>query len=393
MESLQAFMILALFLGIGEIVAVKTKAYIGSTFVMMALLLIAFWCGLDPEIVTKSQAVALGTICIGLLMVNLATSISLREFLKQWKTIIIGVGAVVFIALFCGGIGSMLIGKLMAYSGTPIVAGGINAYLILSGPLQEAGRDQELVFALLILSIQMLIGTPLCSIIMKKDAVNFKSTGRINEYIAAANQLKEEGQRKTLIPHLPASMQKSAVLLFKCSFVAFLGYFVSSLSGGKINGMILCMIFGIIFHAIGFLEDNILDKAGASGFLMTMLMFYVFSNTSQATPDMVIDLIVPMIIIFVLGIAGIVVNAFIMSKILKESFLMNIGIGLVALIGFPGIFYISKEVSEAVGENEEERKAVEEYTMPRLVVANFATMTIPSVVLASIMLPMIQAAL
>lgn len=93
MESLQAFMILALFLGIGEIVAVKTKAYIGSTFIMMALLLIAFWCGLDPEIVTKSQAVALGTICIGLLMVNLATSISLKEFLKQWKTIIIGLGA------------------------------------------------------------------------------------------------------------------------------------------------------------------------------------------------------------------------------------------------------------------------------------------------------------
>lgn len=126
-------MILALFLGIGEIVAVKTKAYIGSTFIMMALLLIAFWCGLDPEIVTKSQAVALGTICIGLLMVNLATSISLKEFLKQWKTIIIGLGAVVFIALFCGGIGSLLMGKLMAFSGTPIVAGGINAYLIISG--------------------------------------------------------------------------------------------------------------------------------------------------------------------------------------------------------------------------------------------------------------------
>lgn len=239
----------------------------------------------------------------------------------------------------------------------------------------------------------MLIGTPLCSIIMKKDAENFKNTGRIDAYITAANQLKDGSQQKTLIPQLPASMQKSAVLLFKCSFVAFLGYFVSSLSGGKINAMILCMIFGIIFHAIGFLEDNILDKAGGSGFLMTMLMFFVFSNTSQATPDMLIDLIGPMVIIFVLGIAGIAVNAFIMSKIMKESFLMNFAIGLVALIGFPGIFYISKEVSEAVGDNEEERKAVEEYTMPRLVVANFATMTIPSVVLASVMLPMIQSAL
>ncbi len=393
MESLQAFMILALFLGIGEIVAVKTKAYVGSTFVMMALLLAAFWCGLDPEIVTKSQAVALGTISCGLLMVNLATSISLKEFLKQWKTVIVGVGAVVFIALFCGGIGSLLMGKVMALTGTPIVAGGINAYLILSEPLSAAGRDKEVIFALVIMSIQMLIGSPLCSIIMKKDAENFKKSGKINEYLTALNETSTEGNKKSLIPSLPQELQKPAVLFFKSGLVAFLGYYVSSLTGGKLNGLLLCMVFGVIFHAIGFLEDNIVEKAGGSGFLMTMLMFFIFSNTSQATPKMLLDLIVPLILIFVLGIAAIAVNAFIMSLILKESFLMNFAIGLVALIGFPGIYYISKEVSEAVGETPQERKAVEEYSMPRLVVANFATMTIPSVVLASILLPMITSSL
>ena len=390
MAVIGAFTILVLFLGIGDVIAQKTKAYINSYFVFAVLLLLGFWVFKLPEdIIATSGATAIGTIACAFCMIHLATTIPLREFFKQWKTIIIGVCAVVFIAIFCGGIGSFLLGRTMALSGAPIVAGGISAQLVLSEPLATLGLERENIFTLLILVLQMIIGTPICSIIMKRDARQCLSSGRISQYKYQSDD-SGGGRGKKLIPALPEAYQKPTVLLAKTGVVALIAYWVSGLTG--INGLMLSMIFGIIFSAIGFLESNIMEKAGAMGILMAYVVFFCFTSTYNATPQMVASLLIPLIVIFALGLIGIVVSGFIMHLIFKESFGMCVAIGLVALIGFPGIWYISKEVSSSVGTCKEEVQALENYTMPRLVVANFATMTVPSVILASIVVPMLVSA-
>ena len=276
----------------------------------------------------------------------------------------------------------------MALAGAPIVAGGLSAQLVLSEPLTTLGLDRETIFALLILVLQMIIGTPICSFIMKKDAEKCVSSGRISQYMHAVNE--ESKTSKKLIPPIPEAYQKPTVLMAKTGIVALIAYWVSGKTG--INGLMLSMLFGIVFYAIGFLESNIMEKAGAMGILMAFIVFFCFTSTYKATPQMVLDLLVPLIVIFVLGLIGIAISGFVMHLIFKESYGMCVAIGLVALIGFPGIWYISKEVSSSVGTTEEEKKALENYTMPRLVVANFATMTVPSVVLASLVVPMLYAA-
>ena len=105
MLVIRAFTILVIFLAIGDVVAQKTKAYINSYFVFAVLLLLGFWIFKLPEdIIATSGATAVGGIACAFCMIHLATTIPLKEFIKQWKTIIIGVSAVVFIAVFCGGI-------------------------------------------------------------------------------------------------------------------------------------------------------------------------------------------------------------------------------------------------------------------------------------------------
>jgi len=389
MVVIRAFTILVIFLGIGDIIAQKTKAYINSYFVFAVLLLLGFWVlKLPSDIVDTSGAPAVGGIACAFCMVHLATTIPLQEFIKQWKTIIIGVGAVVFIALFCGGVGSLLLGKTMALAGAPIVAGGLSAQLVLSEPLTSLGLDRENIFTLLILVLQVIIGTPICAIIMKQDAKRCLASGEINQYVYS--ETSDKAASKKLIPPLPEAYQKPTVLLAKAGVVALIAYWVSGITG--INGLLLCMLFGIVFYAIGFLEPNIMEKAGAMGILMVFVVFFCFTSTYKATPSMVLGLLLPLIVIFLLGLVAVTINGFVMHFIFKESWAMCIAIGLVALIGFPGIWYISKEVSSSIGTNEEEVKALENYTMPRLVVANFATMTIPSVILASILVPMLTAA-
>jgi len=63
---------------------------------------------------------------------------------------------------------------------------------------------------------------------------------------------------------------------------------------------------------------------------------------------------------------------------------MSIAIGLTALFGFPGTMILSQEAAKGAGENAEELAAIEGEILPKMIVAGFATVTITSVIVTSI---------
>ncbi len=63
---------------------------------------------------------------------------------------------------------------------------------------------------------------------------------------------------------------------------------------------------------------------------------------------------------------------------------LSIAIGSTANYGFPGTYVISKEVSKAVGETQEEKEIILEAILPKMLVGGFITVSIASVFLASI---------
>ena len=102
MAVIGAFTILVLFLGIGDVIAQKTKAYINSYFVFAVLLLLGFWVFKLPEdIIATSGATAIGTIACAFCMIHLATTIPLREFFKQWKKLSRGVRSATSVSNTC----------------------------------------------------------------------------------------------------------------------------------------------------------------------------------------------------------------------------------------------------------------------------------------------------
>lgn len=48
------------------------------------------------------------------------------------------------------------------------------------------------------------------------------------------------------------------VLLVKTAIVASLTLYISNLSGGKLNYLLVALILGVLFRKIGFLEEDVL---------------------------------------------------------------------------------------------------------------------------------------
>jgi hypothetical protein len=92
----------------------------------------------------------------------------------------------------------------------------------------------------------------------------------------------------------------------------------------------------------------------------------------------------PLLLAFVFGVAGIASFSALVGKLLGYSIPMSVSIGLTALFGFPGTMILSQEAAKAAGENAEEVAAIEHEILPKMIIAGFATVTITSVIVTSI---------
>ena len=61
---------------------------------------------------------------------------------------------------------------------------------------------------------------------------------------------------------------------------------------------------------------------------------------------------------------------------------MLFAIGITALFGFPGTYIIPTEVSEVVGETEEEKEMILEHIPPNMIIAGMVSVSIVSGILA-----------
>ena len=186
----------------------------------------------------------------------------------------------------------------------------------------------------------------------------------------------DDGKKK-LIPALPAKYNTPVMMLLKLGIVAWLARLI-----GTISGAIWALIFGVIFTTIGFLDSNLLNRANSFQITMFALMMYVFDGLKDCTPEMLKQIIGPMLILIIIGVAGMALFSFIIAKILKMSFPLAFANGLTALYGFPCDAIITESTCNGVGQTEDERKYLLSKMFPSMVVGGFITVTITSVFIA-----------
>lgn len=390
MSQMLALSILVFILFIGDVVAIRTKAWVPSIFISAVLFLIGYWTFFPANIVEISGIPSVvAVMLIYLLITNMGTLLSLQELMNQWRTILIALAGILGIIAALFAIGTFLFGSETIIVAIPPLVGGLVSALIMSEGAADAGLPSLAVFAIVIYVMQGFAGYPLTSVMLKKEGKRLLQQfrdGEIDVKQEEGEQGKTHSSELKLFNWMPEKYNTDFFKFFRLAFVGFLAYQVSTWLAPvvTISPFVLCLLFGVIATSVGFLEKHPLKKANGFGFAILGLMLFILDGLKNATPDMMLELIYPLIGCIVIGVAGMYVFSFIMGKVLKVSKEMAFAVSLTALYGFPADYIITNEVINALTPDEKEREVLTSHMLPPMLVAGFITVTIVSVVLAGI---------
>lgn len=384
---------IALFFVIGNAVSIKTKGYINSILVAVIVFLILMYTGIvPPDIpVTAGLAGMVSTFVIPFCVVDVATTLKLKELKNEWKTALIIVVTTLGIAVICVTIGIAAIGNTRAIGAIGPLGGALLATTIVQQMATAMNAPDVAVFAMIVLVLQMLIGLPIASICLKQYIKSIRSNGELHAYCenpdfteskAAASQT--EKKKSAFLRYVESDYW----IFFKLSVVAAVAYFVGTwlapMTKNIVNATLCYLIFGVAAAELGLLERSPLTKARSQGMVYFALFSVLLTTFASVTLEVMMSQIVPAVSIILMAAVGMLLFSGVMGKILKINPWLAMGISMCCYIGYPGSQIVSEEVIRGTTDlTAEESKACTELIIPRMILGYFVA-AITSIVAASV---------
>ncbi len=404
MNSVYAFTVIMLVWVISDYVSKKTKSLLSSLFVASLIFLVGFktnpWLSsitagsifetvgntFSSELLPGSSLLALGTTVVGFVIVHLGTMISLKELKRQYKTVLIGVFAVLGIAAFLLIFGRLFVDTNYLVGGIGALTGGTVSIIIVQEHALELGLLSVAALPVLVAAFQGLVGFPISSILLKKEAVRVQKEYRSGNLVI---EKEDDSTKKKRFKPLPF-METTSGTLFWIGVVVLISQFIgNTLAQGYVHPFVISLLLGVFLRELGLFKPNVLTGIDAFGLMMLAILIIIFGPLSSISVNDLIALIGPILVVFSIGLAGNFIVSFLVGKAFKYSAPMSISIGLTSLYGFPGTMILSQEAAKSVGENPEEVAAIESQILPKMIVAGFATVTITSVIITGILVSFI----
>ena len=398
MLSILAVFIILLIFGLGDMVATKTRAIVSMLFFSSVLFLAGFWTKVLPNTMFDDSTLLLVSgVLVSMLLVHMGTTIKLRDFADQWKTVIIAGIACIAISLGIYFIGGLIVAdKNYVVVGAPILSGGVVATITMQTAVE--GHSVELgVFAALVMVVQGFVGYPVCSLCLKSEAKRVRGLVESGQELkgVTAKIVTDAAPKKRLIPYIPDKYNGPNIMMAKVAFFAFLATITANAINGwiastfetafSISALIFALIYGIIAKELGFIEENPMKRAGADGFMLVVVTLSIFTNLAQSTPDMVAGMLWPLLVVVVTGSVTFLIISTLVGKIFGVSWQMSCAIGSTCLFGFPGTYIVTNEVVNATAANDEEKQLMLDHMMPKMLIAGMVSVSITSVLIAGYM--------
>lgn len=395
MQAIVAFFILAALYALGDFVGTRTKAWIPSVFVVACLFMVGYWTFFPKDIVALAGMGAPlgGTLAILFCITHMGTIISVKELLAQWKIIVVTLIGLVGMIIFCWFICVPLVGKAYVIAGLPPLTGGIVAAVMVQQAAVQKGLETASVLAICMYVMQGFAGYPITAVLLKKEGKKLLKDYRNGTAVAVKTAKVEssngklataEPEKKKLIPPVPEKYNGTALILAKLASIGVLAYLIQTWTHGVLNQAVVALILSVLATELGYLDKDSLHKAGSFGFLMFVLMIFVFSGLAKATPAMLGKIVMPLVLIIVVGVIGMTIFALIAGKLLHISPYMAVATSLTALYGFPPNYVLTEEAAKALADTPEEKQYLMDAMLPQMIVGGFVTVTITSVVVAGI---------
>lgn len=386
-----AFAIVAIAFGVGDVVAAKTRGIISSVLVAILLFLV-FGGGLKvlpADLMDTSGLMSLiPTFGMALILVNVGSMLDLNDLKREWKTVLVSLAGIIGIVALYMTVGSLIFGHDRAMVAMAPTAGGMAAAMMLTTAANEAGRADLSGFVAAILALQILVGLPIASLCLRKEA---------NRFIDANGHKLENGKGAggqisiRIVPPTPKLLDTPTIHLARVALVGFVAYTVTQLTG--IATGITYLVGGILFAALGVIEPGAVRKAGAEGLLMLATYASVCASFVSMTLAQFGGMLPAVIGLLLLGAVGVSIFSVLVGKLLKWSPWLSIAVGIACMFGYPVTYAVAMEVSQGVvqGKNftEEEEKRVVQHLLPKMIVAGTVSVSIASVLLAGAVAPVL----
>lgn len=388
-----ALIVVAIAYVIGEWISEITHAWVPSILVTSIIFLIGYWTIFPNSIAEDSGLIDFaGKIAVLMFITHIGTVISLKQLIEQWKTVVICLVGLLGMVALCWFICPLLIDKTLMIAGLPPLTGGVVAALTMQSAAKEAGLETAAVFAIAMYSVQGLAGYPITAVCLHKEGRKLLKewrSGELNLSQEEIDKMKSVGLTaiandndiKKLLPPVPEKFNTPVFIIAKVAFSVWLSTIVGQIIP-QVPTIVWCLIISVILTKIGILDTSSLSRANTYTIFMFAAMLSVFAGLKNCTPSMLLSIIIPMIIMIVIGVIGMGIAAFVISKILNMSFPLAFANGLTALYGFPCDAIITESTCNALTEDPDERGYLMSKMFPSMVVGGFVTVTITSVLFA-----------
>lgn len=382
-----AFAILIGFMLIGEIVSNKTKAYIPALLVFVILLMAGTWTNILPKNIIEVPGFtsSWASYIILMFLVDMGSSISIKQFKEQWKTVIIAICTILGVAAVVLTVGTAIYGLQTAAIVAPPIAGGLVAVMEMNNAAIRLGLDHLATLPVLIYVLHCFPAYILMPISLKKHGNTVLEYYKKNPMNEKKDEEVTTNQSLTFVEKVPQSLKTAAFYLFSLAVLAVAAFYTAKLFGNKISPTVFGLFYGVIATRLGLLESGSMKKSNSSGYLMFASMISIFTSLAMANPQDVLSVIVSLVVLILLGLVGIFLGSVISGKILGCSVPFSFAVGLNSLLGFPMNFILTTEAIKAIAKTEDETAYLTNEIMPAMLVAGFITVTIGSTIFASIM--------
>ena len=112
MNALLALFVIFLIFSVGDFVASKTKALVSMMLFAAVVFMVAFWTGLPKTIFDDSGLSAFAGVTISMFLVHIGTTIKIRDFAREWKTVVIVLFSTIAIAMGVYFVGKLFIDRI-----------------------------------------------------------------------------------------------------------------------------------------------------------------------------------------------------------------------------------------------------------------------------------------
>ena len=282
--------------------------------------LILFWTGVVPTtLFTDAGLIAISNMMTGIFIVNMGTLLDFKEFVSQWKTVVLGLAIVIVGGILMFFAARPVLGNNFAVALVGPITGGWVSAVVVNDAIKALGSPDSLklagVLATIIVAVQGIIGYPLAAAFLRGEAkrlVKGYNAGTV-KWTRTVFEGDEAAQtavvKKKLIPPLAAKYQTPFVLLGKACLVSLLSFWISNLTGGVVHRYVVCLIMGVVAQEIGFLEHDVMKKSNCYGIGLVICMVSILVFLTAVTPQDVLSLLPVVLGAFVIGLLSMFVIA------------------------------------------------------------------------------------